>query len=62
MSIHGKKDGAYHDIQSDEKAGFVDSLANVVTLSESQTTSDRGASAGSNGRVQTIDIEAQVDR
>ena len=53
--------GTDHDVQSNEETSFVDGLTNVVTLSESQTTSDRSTSARSNTRVEAINIEAQVD-
>ena len=53
--------GTDHDVQSNEETSFVDGLTNVVTLSESQTASDRSTSARSNTRVEAINIEAQVD-
>ena len=49
-------------VHGNQAARLVEGLADVVALAEGQASSDRRARAGGHGRVQGIDVEAEVDR
>lgn len=50
-----------HQVHGDQAAGLMDSLADVVALTEVEASTDGGTGRGSDSRVEGIDIEAQVD-
>lgn len=60
--LGGRQAGVDLDqVNGHQVASAVDGLADVVTLTEGQTTTDGSASAGSPHGVEGIDVERQVD-
>lgn len=53
---------AHHQIYSDQQPSLEQPLTNIVTLSESQPTTDRRSCAGCYSRIQSIHVKAQMYR
>mgnify|MGYP005988308413 CR=1 FL=1 len=61
-SLGGGQAGVNLDqVNGNEAAGLVDRLADEVTLTQSQTTTDGGTGTGSPHGVEGVDVEGQVD-